>query len=817
MNRPMNDPRLVIVGAGVAGLAAGRYAARSGYSTTILEMHDLPGGLCTSWRRKGYLFDGSVAGLAGTSPEMPIYRLWQDLGVIGSCPLYDTEDFGSVRPSAPRAGSLTVYTNVGRLETEFLAAFPADAAAVARVLLRRQSLPPHRDPVPHGRWSSSGADDAPLAAGVAARVAGAAQVRARHPARVHAQAHRPLLRHGLQHLVHFGGPDVPLLTVLLPLAYADRRAAGIPLHGWLSFAQAMERRFVQLGGEVRYRSRVVGLTTADGHVTGVRLAGGDVVAAERVLSAADGRFTHGVLLGEPEREVDALYDSRHLSDQPVQVNLGVARDWTSGAVTYLLPGRPSVAGQRQSRLTVHSKHDHPDAAPPGKSALTAFLESRYDFWQALAADRPAYEAEKRRCADLVIAAAERHRPGLAASVEVVDVSTPLTRERYTGNWMGAMQARRPDAGMIRSLLQGGPRYDHPGLAGFGMAGQWVESWGGITTAAQSGRNAVRALCRKDGARFSDQRAVTVVALGVHLGVEVELLVPRLLPRPRVDQGHDHLAGHRERRLVRPGDGLEREPAARGDVGDGERQDLAQPLEEHAGLGERAAVDRRGAAETDAAHPGPAHLFGEETHAAQLGTPLDGLGEAGVGDAVEEWRVPVQLRAPLPHVLEQALGDGRQLVQVARRYQNDRVRSCQLLQRLAGGFRTGAPLRHTPQVGPWPARPSCACSSRAMAPVLDFGLSAAVDDKNVHDALPATAATTFSSSARTPDPSPTTNAAAAWGRVDVQGQAADEEAERVRLGRDGGAIRPRAFRTSPTPTSAGRSYRPRKCISPSRIT
>ena len=103
---------------------------------------------------------------------------------------------------------------------------------------------------------------------------------------------------------------------------------------------------------------------------------------------------------------------------------------------------------------MHTKHYDPEAAPPGKSALTAFLESGYDFWQALAADRPAYEAEKRRCADLVIAALERHRPALADAVEVVDVSTPLTRERYTGNWMGAMQARRPDASIIRCAPPG---------------------------------------------------------------------------------------------------------------------------------------------------------------------------------------------------------------------------------------------------------------------------------------------------------------------------------------------------------------------------
>jgi len=56
--------------------------------------------------------------------------------------------------------------------------------------------------------------------------------------------------------------------------------------------------------------------------------------------------------------------------------------------------------------------------------------------------------------------------------------------------------------MIKALLQGAPRYDERGLSGFYSAGQWVESWGGVTTAAQSGRNAVRALCKKDGARFS---------------------------------------------------------------------------------------------------------------------------------------------------------------------------------------------------------------------------------------------------------------------------------------------------------------------------
>jgi phytoene dehydrogenase-like protein len=494
----MHETRLLIIGAGVAGLTAGCYAARSGYRTTILEMGQTPGGLCTSWRRKGYLFDGSVAGLAGTSPEAPIHRLWRDIGVSDYCPLYDPVDFGTV--VAPDGRAVTVFTDIDRLEAHLRENFPRDAAAVgefARAL--RACL--HLD-IPFRI-------EAGLAGIVAGARTGAASLRSL-PAllkygrltlrRFNSRLQDPFCRQVFENLVHFGGQDVPLLTVLLPLAYAHRRMTGIPRDGWLAFGRAVERRFLELGGAIRYGAGVEHLETGGGAVRGVRLAGGETVVADRVLSAADGRFTRTVLLGEDD---DARFDPRRVSDQPVQVNLGVAEDWSaSGALTYLLPDTPAAGGRPQHRVTVHNKHYDPEAAPPGKSALTVFLESDYFFWKPLAADRPAYEAEKRRCAELVIEAVGRHRPGFAETVEVVDVSTPLTRERYTGNWLGAMQAFRPDAGIVKALLRGAPSYDEPGLTGFYAAGQWVESWGGITTAAQSGRNAVRALCKNDGTRIA---------------------------------------------------------------------------------------------------------------------------------------------------------------------------------------------------------------------------------------------------------------------------------------------------------------------------
>ena len=44
----MREKTIIIIGAGIAGLAAGCYAQMNGYRSQIFEMHFAPGGLCTS-------------------------------------------------------------------------------------------------------------------------------------------------------------------------------------------------------------------------------------------------------------------------------------------------------------------------------------------------------------------------------------------------------------------------------------------------------------------------------------------------------------------------------------------------------------------------------------------------------------------------------------------------------------------------------------------------------------------------------------------------------------------------------------------------
>ena len=84
---------ILIIGGGIAGLAAGCYGRMNGYDTKVFELHELPGGLCTAWERKEFIFDGCIHYLYGSGPGQPFYRLWEELGGVQERPMLHHQDF----------------------------------------------------------------------------------------------------------------------------------------------------------------------------------------------------------------------------------------------------------------------------------------------------------------------------------------------------------------------------------------------------------------------------------------------------------------------------------------------------------------------------------------------------------------------------------------------------------------------------------------------------------------------------------------------------------------------------------------------------
>jgi len=289
--------------------------------------------------------------------------------------------------------------------------------------------------------------------------------------------------------------------MLMTLAWMHKKSAGFPIGGSLEFSRAIERRYLDLGGKIHYRSPVSKILVENDKAVGVRLADGTEHRGEIIISAADGHTTiFDMLEGKYINDkIRGYYDELPIFPPFVQVALGVARplEGLPPIVIYPLKEPVTIARQEHKWAGVKIYNFDPTLAPPGKTVLKVMFFSDYDYWKRLRQDPERYKAEKEQIADQVITLLDQRFPGLAGQVEICDVATPMTWERYTGNWRASFE------GWLITTKTFGMRMSKtlPGLKNFYMAGQWVEPGGGLPAAAISGRNVIQIICRRDKKLF----------------------------------------------------------------------------------------------------------------------------------------------------------------------------------------------------------------------------------------------------------------------------------------------------------------------------
>lgn len=494
-------PRILIIGAGVAGLSAGCYARMNGFDTLIVEQHDIPGGLCTSWKRAGYHFDGGLRYLSGTHAGGNSYRMWEELGVLPGQGLYHYDEFICVEDAAGR--QFHFFTDIERLEAHMLALSPADARHIRSftgALRAFCGIDMPLDLTPDNSWENLrlGLSMAPFSRSLL-------RWRSQRAGDFAAGFKDPLLRSGIMEFLQFSRPDFPMLMLLITLVQLSRKEAAYPIGGSLDLALRMAKRFRQLGGEIRYEARVTEILTEAGRATGVRLADGTTLEADIVISAADGRKTLYEWLGG--RYVDPalhrLYHSLPLSPSILFISIGLKRDCMNlpPAWSFSLAAPLDFGDRLQRRLTLRHYAFDPTLAPEGCTMLNVWAETDYGYWQGLHKSRTLYDAEKERIAQAVIAALDARMPGFAAAVEVLDVATPLTFERYTGNHRGAIYGWAMTMEKMAMMMGKGMGHSLKGLEGFYMTGQWVEPAGNVQLSAASARDLIEGICRQADKTF----------------------------------------------------------------------------------------------------------------------------------------------------------------------------------------------------------------------------------------------------------------------------------------------------------------------------
>jgi phytoene dehydrogenase-like protein len=487
----MGNDHVIIIGGGLAGLAAGCYARASGFRTTIIEHNLALGGVCQAWSRGPYTIDGCIHWLTGG----PFDRLYHELGIFPAVSTHTVENFAHYH-EVQSGISVDVTRDLEAFGRALVALAPEDAEEIRRLLEGARSFARLDPGITHPPELATFRESLRRIWEIRGEWATVAHFRKDMATYMRDHLKSAVLRRLFTRLLP---GEAPALFLLMMLGYLGRGWLSRPDGGTARFRDALIDRYHALGGGEHLHVTVDEVLVSSNRARGVRLADGSMVDADFVISTSSAPETVLRLLGGAygAAEMRKRLETWKLFDPIALVSYGISSSLSDVAPTQIIDGiAPLDAGGRSADyLYLRIYNDDPALAPKDHTVVQATIATSYEFWAKTGTN---YASEKDRLAERLLRSLEHYLPGMKGTVDVVDVATPLTFWNMARSWRGAFEGWIPTA----DALFGHVEKTLPGLEHFYMAGQWMEPGGGVPMAIMSGRQVVQLLCESQSRAFS---------------------------------------------------------------------------------------------------------------------------------------------------------------------------------------------------------------------------------------------------------------------------------------------------------------------------
>jgi phytoene dehydrogenase-like protein len=434
-----NHYDVVIIGAGMSGLAAGIRLAHFGRRVCILERHSAPGGLNSFYSIDGRRYDVGLhamtnfvpAGVRGT----PLGKLLRQLRI-------ERAEFAL----CPQKQSRVVFGAQGRAELRFTNDFSVLEAEIGA------KFPAQVDGF---RWLAN------LVRSYDDRVFDVPRVLARGVVREHISD--PLLEDMLFcPLMYYGSAqerdmDLSQFVIMFRALYLEGLAR--PLEGVRRVIRVLLEKYRAAGGERRMNCGVARIVEHDGRAAALVLDDGAEITADHVISSIGAMETLALCgrsaSGDPSvaaagplapgsgagKRLSFIESIRILNHQPAELG------WGSDTIVFFNDSdrfdysRPAQqVDLRSGVICLPNNFDFGGTGLP-EGWLRVTCLANYDQWASLPEER--YRADKVRWLDESTRSARRFLPQisdatLAAETIATDLFTPRTITRFTGHVEGAV-------------------------------------------------------------------------------------------------------------------------------------------------------------------------------------------------------------------------------------------------------------------------------------------------------------------------------------------------------------------------------------------
>lgn len=476
--------KIIIIGAGIAGLSAGIYARKYNYDVTIFESHFLPGGACTSWKRKGFTFEGCFhyIKLLGAGKTSMFYSLWKELGIFSGIKMLNSDILQTFQDASGR--KLSFYTDPEMLRTQLLTLSIQDKKVINELCTA----------IKRCYWFTRQTGINPFLfiakiTNILCAIPFLNKYGNMNLGEYSACFKDPLIQMAISRF--FEHPEVTCVQLPIFLGMYSQEGVNFPEGGSLSLAKAVERKFLDYGGTIEYRKQVKRIIVNNDCATGIELDDGTVHVADIIISAADGYSTLFKMLNNQYTPPQLLnrYEKQPVYDPFIQVSLGVNRIVSElpSIIRFQTSDSFVVAGETRKDLLVANFSFDRTMAPSGKSSIVLQISSNSSWWEKIGYNTEAYKSEKNKILQTILEQLEKILPGISEPIEVVDIATPFTSIRYTNSWKGAI-GFLITASFVKELRK--PVFELPGLDNFYMTGQWVVGMG-VPNAALGGKKVIQ--------------------------------------------------------------------------------------------------------------------------------------------------------------------------------------------------------------------------------------------------------------------------------------------------------------------------------------
>ena len=490
-----NEKTIVIIGAGISGLTAAIYARQQGFHVVLLEKNPSVGGLCTGWYRKGFYVDGCVHWLTGTKEGTLLNEMWHNIGAFtNKGDILYLHNWGSFEYQGQ---VVTFWRDLERAEKEWIDISPVDAKMIKKFFKMVKDFTTVELPldlpmslIPLKRKLKLGLKVLKVWPSYLKTMFTTSEKFAK-------KFKSPALRNAIVSCQTGGGNLFSMIYSYSTVVIGD---GGVPKGASKPMVERMKEKFISLGGILKLNAEVEQIIVKDKYATGVKLKNGTIYEGDYVVSCLDTNYTLTKLLENkyslPSFEKRFNDPIRNPSPSCILINYAVKKD-DSLPCSYSFECEPfTVAGHNIDYLTIRN-YAYDDSFTRGDKTVLSVLihqsNSDYPFYKKLLEDKEMYKKFKVWVAKQVHDRIAKKYPFLKDSLEVLDVATPTTFNRYVNSSNGVFMGFFFTSNDFMFSHHGKLK----GIKNFYLSGQWMQGPGGLPIAMTQGKFAIQRICKRE--------------------------------------------------------------------------------------------------------------------------------------------------------------------------------------------------------------------------------------------------------------------------------------------------------------------------------